>query len=343
MLELPYDLQIQILRFLERRGLWSLSQTCQHLRQVATAELLSQYDIPKSQIESGSISLTEDAAFLIPAIHRFHPIHTITIFPRRDCSYPSNVSLERVPAILASLSPKPETVIRADAVFNEPTQHVDQLLNTYSRQGRDPIAIVDSGKIWVSSARVRPPLQKSLLHYNFTRHLREGEGVFSFITALPMMIFWTAIQLINAFRALFWLSCGWSQTVRISEDIQSHSGHSLSVKTLLTDQDSQFTLATFNHDSTQFSALSFPALPSLSCQQTSALLAALSLPHVAQLTVEEGSALDLGALLEFMQRHSSLTRLTLEHHAIGSTSFSTSLTTQSVGAQHHTSHNSHCH
>ncbi|KAK7040416.1 hypothetical protein R3P38DRAFT_419154 [Favolaschia claudopus] len=295
MLDLPFDVQCLILTFLKRKDLQALVQTSHSLQNLATPAFLAQYNISPSEITSGSIHLPEHAAFLIPTIHRLHPIHNLTI-TAIPSARPGFVSMWCLPAILfATFYPNfaVQVTITGDAaaaVRNEPyVQSLDWFLETMSRGGRDPLVIVARGKIHTSVYRASPPLSRWCVDFS----LREAIAYY-FVTfwsglfmVIPLLFLSIGVLFINAYRVLGYLLCGcewgkvWSQIERIAGDIEGVCGDSLSVKTVRCGGDERLTLAVFGSLPSDFPEISLGPLPALSSAQYSALLRALELPRLA--------------------------------------------------------------
>ncbi|KAK6969178.1 hypothetical protein R3P38DRAFT_3504582 [Favolaschia claudopus] len=306
MLDLPFDVQCSILTFLDRKDLQALVQTSRGFRDLATPAFLAQYNISPSEINSGSIHLPEDACFLIPTIHRLHPIHNLTVTPSAQPRHEGFVSLWCLPAILfATFYPNfaVEVTITGDAVVrNEPyIQSLDWLLETMSRGGRDPLVIVDvaRGKIYTSIFRTSPPLSRWCVDFS----LREAIAYY-FVTfwsglfmAIPLLFLSIGVQLINAYRVLGYLLCGcewgklWTQIERIAEDIEGVCGDSLTVKTVRCGGDERLTLAVFGSLPSDFPEISLGPLPALSSAQYSALLRALELPRLASAAISPSAGI----------------------------------------------------
>ncbi|KAK7007769.1 hypothetical protein R3P38DRAFT_1619533 [Favolaschia claudopus] len=332
MLDLPFDVQCLILTFLDRKDLKALVQTSHGLQDLATPAFLAQYNISPSEINSGSIHLPEHAAFLIPTIHRLHPIHNLTI-TAIPSAQPGFVSMWCLPAVLFSTfypNFAVQVTITGGTVRNEPyVQSLDWFLETMSRGGRDPLVIVDvaRGKIYTSIYRTSPPLSRWCVDFS----LREAIAYY-FVTfwsglfmAIPLLFLSIGVQFINAYRVLGYLLCGcewgkvWSQIERIAEDIEGVCGDSLSVKTVRCGGDERLTLAVFGAVPSEFLEMFIAPLP-LSSAHYSAALRALELPRLASLVIKCGAGLNLTALLSFLKRHDSLEYLTLEWDALDSTS-----------------------
>ncbi|KAJ6538125.1 hypothetical protein B0H19DRAFT_1240665 [Mycena capillaripes] len=79
MLNLPAELQDISISLLDKDDLWVLLQVSRTFRQLAQTPLLSRYNIPASQVFSGSVTLSGETCFLIPMIHRIHPILRLSI------------------------------------------------------------------------------------------------------------------------------------------------------------------------------------------------------------------------------------------------------------------------
>ncbi|KAJ6562537.1 hypothetical protein B0H19DRAFT_1144901 [Mycena capillaripes] len=80
LLDLPAELQDIIISLLDtKEDLWVLVQVSRTLRRLVQIPLLSRYNIPASQIFSGSVTLSGEACFLVPMIYHIHPILKLSI------------------------------------------------------------------------------------------------------------------------------------------------------------------------------------------------------------------------------------------------------------------------
>ncbi|KAJ6566750.1 hypothetical protein B0H19DRAFT_1257938 [Mycena capillaripes] len=316
MLDLPLELQDIILSLLETKDLWVLVRVSRPFRQLALSPLLLRYDIPVSQVYSGSVCLPAEAYFLIPMIYHIHSIQQLTILSRNVV-----LPLQGIPFALAAVPLIPDVMISGPTHTSQ-DPNVARLIAALSRNGRDPVALVGMGTIRVSRHRRVAPLQLWKAPTVRFSKLTLKEFFLCFIYCVPLLIYFIFLGIVNPPLLLAWLcrhlvGRPWDQSHRIAADLKWMYGSSLHVQTICVPGATQFTLATFAGD--VFSTITISALPALSFQQFTALLATLDLKdNISALTVKTGCALSLPTLLTFVRRHRLLQRLTIEPGAIHS-------------------------
>ncbi|KAJ7649365.1 hypothetical protein DFH06DRAFT_1420733, partial [Mycena polygramma] len=140
-LDLPPELWLIVLSFTEKEELWALVQVSQPFRALCLFPLLLRYNIPKSHIYSGSITLSGDACFLVPMIYNIHPILDITINL-------GNRRFRDFPSILAAVPRIPDVRICGSIDGSKDIQ-IARLVWTLARNKADPVVIVGLGCITV--------------------------------------------------------------------------------------------------------------------------------------------------------------------------------------------------
>ncbi|KAJ6536296.1 hypothetical protein B0H19DRAFT_1240949 [Mycena capillaripes] len=276
MLNFPPELLDLIFHHLDNRDLQALTQASQALRQLALMPFLSR-SCNISSAYSGTASVHEEAYYLIPTIHSIHPIQQLQLSSRY-------LSLKGLPAILASMPPIPDVIIRGLTGYIG-MSGVPALIEVLSRGGSDPVVFAGHGQVGVSLPRGPEPLSR-----------------------------WKRL-----YRRIFGPHCTWDQVTRIATDLFWMNGDSMRIQAVSVTDGAPFTLVTLS--GLKMSGICIPRLPELCPAQYSALLAALDLSnHLGTLTIGPECALNLPELSKFIHRHHSLHILHLGPGSISPTS-----------------------
>ncbi|KAJ7479434.1 hypothetical protein B0H11DRAFT_1276006 [Mycena galericulata] len=200
MLNLPPELQNIILSFLDSTDLWLLLQVSRSFRQLIISPLLLRCNISPSQINLGSISLPEEAYFLIPLIYHIHPIQKLSIVPGRN-----NQALWGLPSVLSQIPQIPDVSICGVTHANV-NSNVARLLTDSSRGGKDPLVIIGLGSLFVSRPRYAAPMKKLTINITLAASLWSPRGVlYAIIACVPFIIICIITAVVNAYRILAWL------------------------------------------------------------------------------------------------------------------------------------------
>ncbi|KAJ6566675.1 hypothetical protein B0H19DRAFT_1066961 [Mycena capillaripes] len=313
MLDLPPELQAIIVSLLDKEDLWVLVHVSRFIPQLSLLPLLSQYKFTASQIYSGSLCIPAGAYFLIPMIYHIHPIQQLFILS-------GALPMTGIPSALAAVPLIPDVEISGTTDANRDS-NVARIIETSSRNGRDPVVIVGLGIVRVSRPSRLPQIQFWTIPRVRLSALIARAFFTGFIYVIPFCFYYV---IFNAYLSLTWfhlflMGPPWDQLARIAADLDGMRGRCLTIRTIAVPGDTPFTLATF-------SAVPIPGhtlcrLPTLSPAQYTAFLAVLNLQDdLSFLTVQANSGLNFAVFQSFIRRHHLLQKLTLKSGAIDSAS-----------------------
>ncbi|KAJ7624116.1 hypothetical protein DFH06DRAFT_1481707 [Mycena polygramma] len=327
MLELAPELQDIIFSLLDRKDLWSLLQVSRPFRKIAQFPLLLRYNIPASQIYSGSVTLPSDAYFLLPLIYHIHPILKLTIAP-------GGLRMRILPSAFAAVPPISDITV-SGALYPHGDFDVARLIVAASpmRDGRGTVIIAGQGAVRLSQyRRVAPIMFWPIPTMNW------GIACTTLACLIPFLTSFLVALIVNAYLSLTWLwrrvlGPEWDSNARIASELTVLGGPaSLRVQIVAVSGETPFTLATFSNFTLSYITLNH--FPTLSSAHHTALLATLDLTaELRFLIVKRNCSLDLSALLGFIRRHGLLHKLILETGAIDSASLTTEPPSDTSGGQ----------
>ncbi|KAJ6453261.1 hypothetical protein C8R47DRAFT_249293 [Mycena vitilis] len=325
MLELAPELQDIIFSLLNSEDLWSLVRVSRPFRKIAQFPLLLRYNIPASQVYSGSVALPSDAYFLLPLIYLIHPILKLTIAS-------GGLRLRTLSSAFATVPPIPDITV---LLYPHGDFDVARLIVVASpmRDGRGTVIIAGQGAVRLLQYRHVAPVM-----FWPIPTMAWGIACITLACLIPFLASFLVSLIVNAYLSLTWLwrrvlGPGWDSNARIASELTVLGGPaSLRIQIVAVPGEAPLTLATFSNFTLSY--LTLNRLPTLSSAHYTALLATLDLTaELRFLIVNRNCSLDLSALLGFIHRHGLLHKLILETGAIDSGSLTTEPVSDISGGQ----------
>ncbi|KAJ7650807.1 hypothetical protein FB45DRAFT_888845 [Roridomyces roridus] len=306
---LPNELVDRICCFLESRDLWALVRTSVRYRHLALLPLLSRSNISRSDVEAGTLSLS-DSFYLILVVAHIRPIQKLICF--RDIGTTGRLRYKTLAAILSITAPIPDILVFNRQYMLQRTRRETVHLLARIPQAEDTTFLIVKGDTtYLSRPRSTPPIRWKLLPPPLDSNtLPKTMKILIVLFGIPLLFAYLVSAIINLGVFMAWayqriVGPQWPQDERIIQDagllvfddwmrVQSLPG--------------KFTLVTLTES--RRPVLALRPISELSDSVYSSFLSSLDLGgHLQWLTVRANTELALTELLALMQRHPHLTRL----------------------------------
>ncbi|KAJ7068876.1 hypothetical protein B0H15DRAFT_140769 [Mycena belliarum] len=325
MYRLPNELLEHILEYLAKRDLWAVLQVSTRFRNVATVPFLSRFGISQSNLQSGTLSLS-DSFFLILVVAQICPIQRLVCFQQHEPG--SQLRYKRLASILAITAPIPDIVIyNRQYMLQRTRRETVHLLSRIPQAATDTFLVVKGVNMYISRPRQAPAIRWKLLPPPLggpSIHLSTSMKVLLLLFGIPLLFAYLVCAIVNCGVVLIWAyrrvsQPRWPQSERIIEDagllvfddwmrIQTLPGRLTTIT--LTEQRSP--------------VLTLRPLPELPKDVYSSLLPSLDLGfYLLHLRVQTKTDLTYTELIDVVQRHAYLTHLTLQPNALRASSLTT--------------------
>ncbi|KAK7036214.1 hypothetical protein R3P38DRAFT_2911020 [Favolaschia claudopus] len=315
--DLPPELRLLIVSFIDKNGLWNLTHVSRSFRKLALLPLLERHGFTMSRITGDEITVSEGEYFLLPLIWSIHPIDKLTILPANPYASPPRFLLDVLDAL-----PQVSELTISGRIHRLGALGAARIIERFSQGGQDPVVLVGFGSIRLSQYRWLRPMP-----FGWGRWIpRLGLSTLTPLQSVfvPAMIGFLVVGCIiesfcfmrNIGSWLFKCCFGppWNQRVRIDVALGNISGDVLHIQNIAFPLIPRFTLVTFPKNSWR---QLIPHLPGLSAPQYAVLLQSLDLgKDLHELSVGSHCSLDLSVLWKFMLKHPCLESLDLQYQSI---------------------------
>ncbi|KAJ7765848.1 hypothetical protein DFH07DRAFT_1014332 [Mycena maculata] len=316
MTSLPNELVDRICSFLRSRDLWAMVRVSSRFRRLAMFPFLSRFGISHSNIQAGTISLS-DSFFVILVVAHICPIQRLICF--KEPGPTGQLRYKRLASILAITAPIPDIVIyNRQYMLQRTRRETVYLLARIPQAANTTFLIIKGNSTYLSRPRSTPPIRWKLLPppLNSTS-LSTTMKVLVVLFGIPLLFAYLVSAFINFGVVLVWayrllVGPAWPQDDRIASDAG-----------LLVFDDwmriqalpEKFTLVTLTEQRAPVFALR--PIPGLTDAVYSSLLSSLDLGfYLQRLTVEAHTNIPHAELMAFLHRHPHLTHLSCEPHSI---------------------------
>ncbi|KAJ7510643.1 hypothetical protein B0H11DRAFT_1955598, partial [Mycena galericulata] len=323
MLNLPNELLDIILLLLDAHEIFVLIRVSQRLRQLAPSIFLTHHGISKSQVESGTLVLSQDTSaphlLLIVIFSAIRAILKLEITPRAPSSHDF---LQRLGTVLSIVPHIPDVLIyNIDGASDTRPGMANVIL---ALSPTTPLVLIKHGSLCVSQPRYvrpipwrvfqHPSLPASFLSF-FTFHLDRGlpRRLFGYLVGYLMSGIVNGVILSSWIYHRFF-GPRYQQDERIAADLPQ-VWYCMRIQSLSAGVVDRFTLVTSSSGvfEGRLAILNFRELTS---SHYSSILSALALPYYSDLTLHEGCNVPLSTLIDFLQRHPNFTSLILKSESI---------------------------
>ncbi|KAJ7503301.1 hypothetical protein B0H11DRAFT_1906360 [Mycena galericulata] len=318
---LPNELVDRICSFLGRRELWVIVEVSSRFRRLAMYPFLSRFGISRSNIQAGTISLS-DSFFLILVVAHIWPIQRLVCF--QEFAPTGQLRYKRLASILSITAPIPDIVIyNRQYMLQRTRRETVHLLARIPQATTTTLLIIKGNSMCLSHPRSTPPIRWKLLPPPLNSSvLSNTMKVLVVIFGVPLLFAYLVSAIINSGVVLMWayrllVGPAWPQDDRIATDagllvfddwmrIQALPG--------------KLTLVTLTEQ--RFPVLSLKRLPGLTDAVYSSLLSSIDLGfYLQRLTIEAQTNVAHAELMTFLERHLHITHLYCEPNSIRPSSF----------------------
>ncbi|KAJ7471046.1 hypothetical protein FB451DRAFT_1399793 [Mycena latifolia] len=326
MIRLPNELLDRICSFLAKRELWAVLQVSAGFRSVAMYPFLSRFGISQSDIQSGTLSLS-DSFHLILVVARIRPIQRLVCF--KEHNFSAGLRYQRVATILSMTAPIPDIVVYNRMYMLQRPREAIYFLSRIPQAATDSFLFVKGNSMRLSRPRLAPPIRWKLLPPPLgqqSNYLSPAMKTLLIVFGIPLLFAYLVSGIVNCGVLIVWVyrrlfGPGWPHAERIAAD----AGRLLVVDDWMRIQalPGRLTLITLTEQRSP--VLTLRPFPGLAKDIYSTLLPVLDLGlYLAHLRVEAKTDLAHADLLAFIQRHSFyLTQLSLQPNSLRASSLLT--------------------
>ncbi|KAJ7510637.1 hypothetical protein B0H11DRAFT_1955576 [Mycena galericulata] len=325
MLDLPDELLEIILLLLNAHEIFVLIRVSQRLRHLAPSTFLTHHGISNSQVESGTLALSQDTSaphlLLIVIFSAIHAICKLEITPRATSSHDF---LQRLATVLSIVPQIPDILIYNMDFALDTRLGMANIILASSKSPTTPLVLIKHGSLCVSHPRYVRPIPWRVFHHPslpasflsfFTFHLDRGlpRRLFGYLVGYLMS------GIVNSIVLSSWIyhrvfGPRYSQDERIAADLPQ-VWYCMRIQSLSAGVVDRFTLVTSSSGVFE-GRLAILNVRELTSSHYSSILSALALPYYSDLTLHEGCNVPLSTLIDFLQRHPNFTSLILRSESI---------------------------